>query len=232
VFSVAEGFQGVSWIVQCDIVQQFMLGAQPQDEDPVPLYPHDGHQLPVEFFGMGQPVANFQFDLNIPPMEGNNVEEDIANNDDEGWDPWPVQQAQPPEPVANANNANIANNAEEQFSYQLSGLEDLPSYESVGYFNDIIIPQGVQFHQEEAPVPAEAVLALPAFPHEDMILEGNNDQGEEDMQIEDNINVGLMQHLEQSTPDPSFEDYMARKRFSSWADLFPDNAGFVPVPKV
>jgi hypothetical protein len=165
-------------------------------------------------------------------MEGNNVEEDIANNDDEGWDPWPVQQAQPPEPVANANNANIANNAEEQFSYQLSGLEDLPSYESVGYFNDIIIPQGVQFHQEQAPVPAEAVLALPAFPHEEMILEGNNDQGEEDMQIEDNINVGLMQHLEQSTPDPSFEDYMARKRFSSWADLFPDNVGFVPVPKV
>jgi hypothetical protein len=43
VFSVAEGFQGVSWTVQCDIVQQFMLGAQPQDEDPVPPYPHDGH---------------------------------------------------------------------------------------------------------------------------------------------------------------------------------------------
>jgi hypothetical protein len=59
-------------------------------------------------------------------MEGINVEEDIANNDDEGWDPWPVQQAQPPEPAANANNA------EEQFSYQLSGLEDLPSDESVG----------------------------------------------------------------------------------------------------
>jgi hypothetical protein len=143
VFSVAEGFQGVSWTVQFDIVQQFMLGAQPQDEDPVPPYPHDGHQLSVEFFGMGQPVANFQFDLNIPPMEGNNVEEDVANNDDEGWDPWPVQQAQPPEPVANANNANVANNAKEQFSYQLSGLEDLPSDESVGYFNDIIIPQGV-----------------------------------------------------------------------------------------
>jgi hypothetical protein len=93
IFSVAEGFQGVSWTVQCDIVQQFMLGAQPQDEDLVPPYPHDGHQLPVESFGMGQPVANFQFDLNIPPMEGVNVEEDMANNDDEGWDPWPVQQA-------------------------------------------------------------------------------------------------------------------------------------------
>jgi hypothetical protein len=97
-------------------------------------------------------------------MEGNNVEEDVAINDDEGWDPWPVQQAQPPVPVANANNANVAINAEEQFSYQLSGLEDLPSDDSVGYFNDIIIPQGVQFQQEEAPAPAEADLALPASP--------------------------------------------------------------------
>jgi hypothetical protein len=52
------------------------------------------------------------------------------------------------------------------------------------------------------------------------------------MQIEDNINVGLMLHLEQSIPDPAFEDYMARKRSSSWADLFPDNAGLVSVPKV
>jgi hypothetical protein len=58
-FSVAEGFQVVSWTIQCDIVQQFMLGALPQDEDPVPPYLHDGHQLPVEFFGMGQPMANF-----------------------------------------------------------------------------------------------------------------------------------------------------------------------------
>jgi hypothetical protein len=29
-----------------------------------------------------------------------------------------------------------------------------------------------------------------------MLLEGNNDQGEENMQVEENINVGFMQHLE------------------------------------
>jgi hypothetical protein len=69
------------------------------------------------------------------PMGGINEEENIANNDDDdGWDAWPVQQVQSPEPVVNANNV------EEQFSYQLSGLEDLPSDESVGFFNDIIIP--------------------------------------------------------------------------------------------
>jgi hypothetical protein len=52
------------------------------------------------------------------------------------------------------------------------------------------------------------------------------------VQIEDNINVGLMLHLEQSIPDPAFKDYMARKCSSSWADIFPDKAGSVSVPKV
>jgi hypothetical protein len=61
-----------------------MLGAQQQDEDSVPPYPHDDHQLPVEYFGMGQPVANFQFDLNIPPMGGIEEEEVNANNADDG----------------------------------------------------------------------------------------------------------------------------------------------------
>jgi hypothetical protein len=165
-------------------------------------------------------------------MDGINAEEDAVINADEGWDPWPVQQAQPSEPVVIANNANAAINEEEQFSYQLSGLEDLPSDDSVGYFNDIIIAQGVQFQQEDAPVPAEAVLALPAFPPENMILEGNNVQEEDNMQIEENINMGLMLHLEQTNPDPAFEDFMARKRSSSWADLFLGNDGSVSVPKV
>jgi hypothetical protein len=65
-----------------------------------------------------------------------------------------------------------------------------------------------------------------------MILEGNNVKGQDDMQIEENINVGLMLHLNQTIPDPAFEDFMARKRSSSWADLFPDNDGSVSVPKV
>jgi hypothetical protein len=39
------------------------------------------------------------------------------------------------------------NNVEDQFNYQLSGLEDLPSDESVGLFNDIIIPQEVHFQK-------------------------------------------------------------------------------------
>jgi hypothetical protein len=65
-----------------------------------------------------------------------------------------------------------------------------------------------------------------------MHLEGNNDQGGENMQIEENINVGLMQHLEQSIPDPAYEDYLARKCLNSWADIFPCNSDLVTVPKV
>jgi hypothetical protein len=182
VFSVAEGFHGVSWTVQCDIVQQFMLGALPQDEEPVPPYPHNGHQLLVEFFGLGQLVPNFQFDLNIPPI---GEIEDVVNDiiADDGWDPWPAEQVQQEQPHAPVP---IANNEEEQFSYQLSGLEDLPSDESVGLFNGIVIPQAVHFPQEEVQDQGVVVLALPALPLADPFLEGNNDQGEE------NLNLNLM----------------------------------------
>jgi hypothetical protein len=162
-------------------------------------------------------------------MGGIEEEEINANNADDGWDAWPVQQAQqvqPPEPVPNDNNV------EDQFSYQLSGLEDLPSDESMGLFNDVIIPQEIHFPQVEVPEPVDAVLALPAFPPAGMLLEGNNDQGEENMQVEENINVGFMQHLEQPNHDPAYEDYLARKRLSSWADLFPTNSDLVLVPKV
>lgn len=72
VFSMVEGFHGVSWIIQCEIVQQLML-ALPQDEDLVPPYPNNGQQLPTKFFGICQPIANAQFDLNMLPPDGMNV---------------------------------------------------------------------------------------------------------------------------------------------------------------
>jgi hypothetical protein len=111
----------------------------------------------------------------------------------------------------------IANNEEEQFSYQLSGLEDLPSDESVGLFNDIVIPQAVHFPQEEVQDQEVVVLALPALPPADPFLEGNNDQGEENLNLnaDENIIVGCMTHMDQPSQDPSYEDFMARKRFSS-----------------
>jgi hypothetical protein len=63
----------------------------------------------------------------------------------------------------------------------------------------------------EAPEPVEAVLAIPAFPPDGLQMEGNQDQGDVNMQIEESINVGLIQHLEHSNPDPKYEDFLARK---------------------
>ena len=69
-FSMVEGFHGVSRIIQCEIVQQLMLGALPQDEDRVPPYPNNGQKLPAEFFGICQPIAIPRFERKIPPPEG------------------------------------------------------------------------------------------------------------------------------------------------------------------
>ena len=52
------------------------------------------------------------------------------------------------------------------------------------------------------------------------------------MNVEENINVGFMQHLEQPNHDPTYEDYLARKCLSSWAEMFPTNSEFIHVPKM
>jgi hypothetical protein len=91
VFSDAEGFQGVSWTVQCDIVQQYMLGALPQDEDPVPPYPNNGQQLPAEFLGWDNLLLMFSLILIFHLPWGDEDEENLGNNDDAGWDAWPVR---------------------------------------------------------------------------------------------------------------------------------------------
>jgi hypothetical protein len=53
VFSAAKGFQGVSWTAQCEVVQHFMLGGNPKDEEQVPPYPNNGQELSFDFFGLG-----------------------------------------------------------------------------------------------------------------------------------------------------------------------------------
>jgi hypothetical protein len=95
VFSEVDGFIGDSWTVQCEIIQQTLLGGQPQDEDPVPVVPEDGQQPPLEFFGLGQPVPAVGWDLNFPPED--NVQAQPADNIQGDWDQWivndpPVQQ--------------------------------------------------------------------------------------------------------------------------------------------
>jgi hypothetical protein len=43
--------------VQCEIIQQNLLGGQPQDEDPVLVVPKDGQQFPLAFFWPGSTYA-------------------------------------------------------------------------------------------------------------------------------------------------------------------------------
>jgi hypothetical protein len=88
VFSEADGFIGDSWTVQCEIIQQTLLGGQAQDEDPVSVAPEDGQQLPLEFFGLGQPVPAVGWDLNLPPVD--NAQAEPADNIQGDWDQWIV----------------------------------------------------------------------------------------------------------------------------------------------
>jgi hypothetical protein len=103
VFSEAEGFAGDSWTVQCEIIQQLMLGEQAQDEDPIPPAPEDGHQLPLTFFGLGQPLPPAGLDLNFPPEPAGGVlpaqQDDLGHGE---WDQWIVNEQpfqQDPQPL-------------------------------------------------------------------------------------------------------------------------------------
>jgi hypothetical protein len=78
------------------------------------VVPEDGQQLPLAFFGLGQPLPAAGWDLNFPPED--NVQVQPADNIQGDWDQWivndpPVQHPQqdlPPD--------------EQQVSNQHSGL--------------------------------------------------------------------------------------------------------------
>jgi hypothetical protein len=62
----AEGFQGQSWNVQCEILQQQnLLEVLPKDEEPIPPHDDDGHPPMFDFFGLGQPCPK---PFNPPPV--------------------------------------------------------------------------------------------------------------------------------------------------------------------
>ena len=87
-----DGFRGYSWTVQCEVIEQHMLGGEPGDEDPFQM-PNVGgaQQPPFNFFGFGQ---------NGPgPVEEEEEEVAVQNNaedlhDDQLWDLWPQENVQ------------------------------------------------------------------------------------------------------------------------------------------
>ena len=71
VFSETEGMEGDSWTIQCKVMQQELLGAGPQDEDPVPVNAQNFDQVPFDFFGLGQQGPGpFQNQAQDPPEHG------------------------------------------------------------------------------------------------------------------------------------------------------------------
>jgi hypothetical protein len=234
VFSEADGFLGDSWTVQCEIIQQNLLGGQPQDEDPVPVVPKGGRQLPLAFFGLGQPLPAAGWDLNFPP--GEDVQVQPADDIQGDWDQWivndpPAQQFQqdlPPD--------------EQQISNHLFGLS---SDSSIGPNQGALVQNGqilddlglvgLVVHNN---VPAILALGV-APPNGPLEVDGPLNQGDhqevEDILLPDaqpgeqmnndfnNVEMNYM-FAQDWQPDPVFLIHMERKRraqfYRIWANYF------------
>jgi hypothetical protein len=62
VMSENDGFQGETWSIQCEIIHQDLLGAQPPDEDPASNDdPMDMPKPPFDFFSLGQSAVQPPF---------------------------------------------------------------------------------------------------------------------------------------------------------------------------
>jgi hypothetical protein len=66
VFSKPEGFDSESWTIQCEILQQEMLGGGPPDEDPIPVGIEQVGHLPFAFYGLGQQGQSGQQGQGLP----------------------------------------------------------------------------------------------------------------------------------------------------------------------
>lgn len=92
ILSDAEEFQGESWTVQCEIINDDLLGGLPPDEDPLPDDPPN-LDAPFDFFGHGPAEEE---DANAQDHDLQNVNLALGGEAAAGWEPWPaMQEAQP-----------------------------------------------------------------------------------------------------------------------------------------
>lgn len=243
----AEGFHGNSWTVQCEVVEQQLLGGLPADEEPVPDNVGDDVNPVFDFFCFGQIAQAPAF---LDNAEGN-VGDDLI------WGLWPEEQpnqgANPVQPIEDLNAEDNGSDVSSEDSVHLPDLNE-PN----------IILEDVQEQQEPQGVPQpenQIILALPAelplgpiadqvhmevdneninFLHEEIgpehlipeheLVEADQqedvhmelavpapenalpvipvEQQMEDMnqvQFNDNIFIGFMQHAAQ--PDPVFQEW-------------------------
>lgn len=200
-----------------------MLGGQAQDEDPIPPAPEDGHQLPLAFFGLGQPVPPAGLDLNFPPGPEGGM---LPVQQDGEWDQWIVneqpfqQDPQPPLPEGQHIQQD-----ELQHSNQHSDLSS-DSSSGVGQFvinGHALIGNGIEINdapfdgQQEVVGPGpqveQAHVDVPPQAHVDV---PNNNHHQ-------NLEMNFMVHQDWQ-PDPVFQMIEERGRavqFSRlWAKFF------------
>jgi hypothetical protein len=76
--------------IQCEVVQREMLGAGPQDEDPIPAQLQIDGQLPIDFFGLGQQVMGQQDEQPQQQILGP-IGNALNNVDAVDWQVWPEE---------------------------------------------------------------------------------------------------------------------------------------------
>jgi hypothetical protein len=154
VFSEAEGFLGQSWTIQCEIISQQLLGAQPGDEDPTPDDNPLEQEPPFDFFGHGQPVQPGLLD------QHRDEQLDNAQHEDQDWGQW-LAGAPDAAPTANIEpldldlNIQAEDDAEEDQFMDLD-LNVMPIQEPGLVANDIA---DLQAENSETDVTSISILA-------------------------------------------------------------------------
>ena len=92
VLSETEAMESESWTIQCEVVQQDMLGAGPPDEDQIPVEAQNFDQVPFAFFGLGQqgPGPVNQQQVQFQPAQ-QNVPNQQLDGQAVNWDFWPEE---------------------------------------------------------------------------------------------------------------------------------------------
>ncbi|TVU06696.1 hypothetical protein EJB05_49921, partial [Eragrostis curvula] len=175
VLTEGEGFQGFSWTIQVEILQQNMTGVLPPDEEPLPPF-NDGHApIIYDFFGFGQEgAAPFEPDPEPEPAQD-------EQNNGQPWAPWNAEAELDAAPAVNENAAvgEIDLNVEpvvQEIEEQMIDQEDLPDGIIVQAPQLAQAPQVANVEQPVDPqahvVPGEAFIELADFVNELM----NDDQ--------------------------------------------------------
>lgn len=146
VFSESEGFEGDSQTIQCEILQQEMLGAGPPDEDPIPVQNQVEGQLPFDFFGLGQQQqqgqGQFQNQMQGPIVQQAPVQNQQPTDQMDGWADWPEELPALGQQVEQIQVINSGLNLNEQ---PLAVLQDLNADPVLEDLEEMLIHPPQQF---------------------------------------------------------------------------------------